>query len=114
MTVGYSVITWTAMAAFGRSRWLRYGDPFSVVFALLARFAATELRVRSSCQCRRCESGCEGGPDGCVNCVECFDRAPAAERELNLRPFAAGLFSAQGVSSSVTVFVLLLPVHGDL
>ena len=108
ITLGYSVITWVGMATFGRGVWLRQGDPFAIAFGLFGRFAPSELRVSPSRRCHECESDCEGGPDGCVNCVECFERAPAAGRELNLRPFAAGLFSAQGASSSVAVFVLLL------
>ena len=69
ITIGYSVITWTGMAIFGRLVWLGHGDPFAVAFGLLARFAPTELRVTSADRCRRCEGECE----------------------LNLRPFAAGL-----------------------
>ena len=108
LTLGYSVITWTGMAIFGRAVWLRHGDPFALAFGLLARFAPTELRVSDPRQCRGCESECAGGAEGCVNCVACFRRAPEAARELNLRPFAVGLFSAQGVSPSIMVFVLLL------
>ena len=36
--IAYSVITWTAMALFGR-RWLEHGEAFSVAFAVFARFA---------------------------------------------------------------------------
>ena len=108
ITVGYSVITWAGMAVFGRSVWLGHGDPFAVAFGLLARFAPTELRVNNPRRCRQCEDECGGGAGGCVNCVDCFIHAPEAERELNLRPFAAGLVSADGVSSSLAVFVLLL------
>jgi hypothetical protein len=35
----YSVITWSAMAAFGRRIWLENGEAFAVAFGLLARFA---------------------------------------------------------------------------
>jgi hypothetical protein len=108
ITIGYSAITWAGMALFGRSVWLGRGDPFTVAFGLLARFAPTELRVNNPRHCRRCEGECGGGESGCVNCVDCFIRAPGAERELNLRPFAAGLFSTEGVSPSMAVFVLLL------
>jgi hypothetical protein len=108
ITIGYSVITWTGMAIFGRSVWLRHGDPFTVAFGLLARFAPTELGVSNPRRCHRCEGECAGGAGGCVNCLDCFIRAPEAERELNLRPFAAGLFSAEGVSSPMVVFALLL------
>jgi hypothetical protein len=108
LTIGYSVITWAGMAIFGRPVWLGHGDPFTVAFGLLARFAPTELRVNNPRHCRRCEGECDGGEGGCVNCVDCFIRATGAERELNLRPFAAGLISAERVSPSMAVFVLLL------
>ncbi len=35
----YSVITWSAMALFGRRLWLEKGEAFAVAFGLLARFA---------------------------------------------------------------------------
>lgn len=108
ITIGYSAITWVGMALFGRSAWLGHGDPFAVAFGLLARFAPTELRVNNPGRCRQCAGECRGAAAECVNCVECFRRAPDTERELNLRPFAAGLLSAGGVSSSMAVFVLLL------
>jgi hypothetical protein len=108
LTVGYSLITWAGMMIFGRSVWLCHGDPFAVVFGLLARFAPIELRVNNPRRCRGCEAECGGKAGSCVNCVDCFVRAPEAERELNLRPFGAGLFSTEGVSSSMAVFVLLL------
>ena len=61
LTLGYSVITWTGMAIFGRAVWLRHGDPFALAFGLLARFAPTELRVNDPRQCRGCPSECAGG-----------------------------------------------------
>ena len=42
---GYSVLTWTGMALFGRETWIRYGEVFSVVFGTFARFAPTEARI---------------------------------------------------------------------
>ena len=41
LVVLYSAITWTGMALFGRETWLRNGEIFNAVFALLARFAPT-------------------------------------------------------------------------
>jgi hypothetical protein len=108
LVLGYSLVTWTGMVVFGRAAWLANGDPFTTVFGLFARFAALELRVTSSRWCRRCAAGCDGPGPGCVNCLECFERAPGPERELNLRPLAAGLLDARPVSPSMVVFVLLL------
>jgi hypothetical protein len=79
LVVGYSVLTWTAMAVFGAETWLRHGEVFSVVFGILARFAPTESR-----------------------------RAGPQQRILTLRPFAAGLLDARPVSVSMTALVLLI------
>jgi len=108
LILGYSLVTWTGMAAFGRATWLRHGDPFATAFELLARFAPLELRVSNPRWCRGCEGDCDGPGNECVNCLECFERAPEGERELNLRPWAAGLLDAREVSPSMVVFVLLL------
>lgn len=39
LIIAYSLITWSGMARFGCRTWLQYGDVFSVVFGVLARFA---------------------------------------------------------------------------
>ncbi len=39
LIIVYSAITWTGMRIYGRDTWLRHGEVFAVVFALLARFA---------------------------------------------------------------------------
>jgi hypothetical protein len=79
LIVGYSVLTWTAMAVFGAETWLRHGELFSVVFGILARFAPLELR-----------------------------RTGPGKRMLALRPFAVGLLDAQPSSLSMTALVLLI------
>jgi hypothetical protein len=108
MTVVYSAITFAGMAVFGRVAWLRHGDPFAMAFGLLARFAPTEIRVTNRDLCRRCAHGCANQEDGCVNCGACFVRARNAERELNLRPFGAGLLRSEPISGSMAIFVLLM------
>jgi hypothetical protein len=109
LIVGYSLIAWAGMAIFGRATWLCHGDPFAMAFGLLARFAPLELRVNESAGCRRCDGECrDGAEEECINCPDCFARAPIAARELNLRPWAAGLLKARPVSPSMVVFVLLL------
>lgn len=104
----YSLITWTGMFLFGRAVWLRYGDPFTVAFGLLARFAPTEVRVTDPRVCRRCPLDCLDRDGECVNCYECFTHAAEAAREWNLRPFAMGLLQNEEVSVSMVFFVLLL------
>jgi hypothetical protein len=108
MAVGYTLVTGAGMLAFGRTVWLRRGDPFAVAFSTLARFAPTEIRVVDPAICVDCLAGCATAPGGCVNCGACFARAPAAARELNLRPFGAGLLAGGAVSTSMVVFVLVL------
>ncbi|MBT7956467.1 MAG: hypothetical protein HN731_14845 [Rhodospirillaceae bacterium] len=41
----YSLITFMGMLIYGRTTWLKYGECFSVVYSLFARFAITEIRV---------------------------------------------------------------------
>jgi hypothetical protein len=107
MTLVYSVITWTGMMLFGRIMWLRFGDPFAVVFRLLAQFAPTEIRVTSRALCQTCDAGCRDDED-CIDCIECFHRAGPGQREWNLRPYGAGLIDARPGSISTVAFVLFL------
>jgi hypothetical protein len=103
----YTVITWAGMAVFGREVWLQKGEVFSIVFGLLARFAPTEIRVAKPEGCMDCPSKSlrleEGG---CVNCYEGFARADKEYREINLRPYAAGLITKNTPSFSMVVLVL--------
>lgn len=108
MILIYSLITWIGMFLFGRAVWLRHGDPFAVAFGVLARFSPTEIRVLDPAVCRTCPLDCRDRDGECVDCSECFVKAPAASREWNLRPFAAGLLRNERVSPSMVIFVLLL------
>jgi hypothetical protein len=103
--LGYSLITFYAMAYFGRETWLRRGEAFSVFFGLLGRFAPTEVRVKDPSVCHDCD-GCEPGP--CVNCYECFRRAAPEERELSLRPPAVGLGLPERVLPGGAAFVIVV------
>jgi hypothetical protein len=105
---GYSLLTWTGMALFGRAVWLRHGDPFAVAFEVLARFAPTEVRVTDPAACRRCSLPCPAPPGECVDCPECAERAAAARREWNLRPYGTGLLHSGDISPSMIAFVVLL------
>ncbi|MEE9596815.1 MAG: hypothetical protein V3V96_08555, partial [Acidiferrobacterales bacterium] len=108
MTVGYSVVTWTGMFLFGKEQWLRHGEVFSVLFGLLARFGATEVRVSRADICKTCELGCLDRDGQCVDCYKCFGLAGAHDREWNLRPYAVGLLRNEAVSTSMMAFVLLM------
>ncbi len=107
MLVGYSAITWTGMAAFGRERWLKHGEVFSVLFAMLARFAPLEVRVTRPEICARCGLDCLDHDHACVNCPTCFALANNAERQWSLRPYAVGLLRNDTISGSVMALVLL-------
>ena len=102
----YSLVTWTGMIAFGKHRWLRSGEAFSVLFGYFSRFSPTEVRVVDRQLCAGCELGC-GPNESCVDCYSCFERAEKGQRELNLRPFAVGLTLRTTVSTATAGFVLL-------
>jgi hypothetical protein len=108
MILVYSFITWSGMLLFGRERWLRYGEAFSIVFGFLARFAPSEVRVVDQELCDDCEINCQDQDDHCIGCGDCLRRASSDQWELNLRPFAAGLLRSEPVSTSMMVFVVLL------
>ncbi len=112
----YSFYTIGGMLLYGKHVWLRYGDPFTMLFGIFARFSLTESRVSGSA-CRDCELNCadassDASPDAssdknCIDCYACFERAPAQRRQFNLRPWAAGLVSVGRVSWQDCVFVVL-------
>ncbi|MFQ5830791.1 MAG: hypothetical protein ACE5JD_16790 [Candidatus Methylomirabilia bacterium] len=104
----YSVITWTGMFLFGKERWLRHGEAFSLAFGLLARFAPTEIRVVRPEVCQACSLDCRDRDGQCTNCAECFGRAGEADRQWNLRPYAVGLLRNERVSASMMAFVLVM------
>ncbi len=106
MAIVYTAITLTGMAVFGKHRWLRHGEAFSVVFGFFARFAPTEARVLEQERCQACHGRCLD-PDGdCINCYECF--AQAESRELNVRPLAIGLSKNHGMTNDGLAMVVLL------
>jgi hypothetical protein len=77
--LAYCALTWLGMLFFGRARWLRHGEVFTLVFGLLARFAPTEARDSSA-----------GG------------------RALELRPYGVGLLSREPMPASIVVLVLAM------
>jgi hypothetical protein len=108
LILAYSALTWAGMAFFGRRTWLRHADPFATAFAVLARFAPTEVRVTDREACRRCGVACATRDGACLDCGACFDRAAPARRAWNLRAFGAGLLNTGDVSPSMVAFVLAL------
>ena len=108
LAINYSVITWAGMIIFGRDQWLRHGEAFTLVFGFLAKFAPTELRTLDDSTCRACPLDCLDEDGLCIDCHRCFSRARHDRRELNLRPFAAGLLRNEVVSTSMAALVVLL------
>jgi hypothetical protein len=108
MVVVYSSITWAGMFLYGREKWLKHGEAFSLLFGILARFAPTEVRVSKPAICDSCGLDCLDGDGQCVNCTTCFGHAGDADREWALRPLAVGLLRNEPVSASVMAFVLLV------
>lgn len=106
MAVVYSVITLGGMFLFGRNQWLRKGEAFSVVFGLLARFSATEARVRSQDSCLACSTDCRDLSGECIDCYECFQKSN--DRQINIRPFAIGLGRNEPVTNDVLALVVLM------
>jgi hypothetical protein len=45
LILGYSVLTWSGMAAFGRAKWLNRGEVFHQYFGILGRFGALGSRA---------------------------------------------------------------------
>ncbi len=74
----YSLVTWAGMFVYGRRRWLKTGEAFTVAFGLFARFAPLY-----------------GGRDN-------------GTRTLILRPYAFGLLRREPVSASLGVFALTM------
>lgn len=106
LIVLYSLITWAGMLAFGKHRWLRHGEAFSVLFGFFARFSPTEVRVEDDRVCAACGQECNLSGEGCVDCYECFERARVDQRQLNIRPYAVGLANPGKVSTATAVFVV--------
>ncbi|MFQ5937637.1 MAG: hypothetical protein ACE5LB_14635, partial [Acidiferrobacterales bacterium] len=106
--IAYSLITWAGMFLFGRERWLKQGEAFSLLFGLLARFGPTEISLSRTAVCSTCGLGCRDQDGRCVDCYQCFELAESHDRQWFLRPFAAGLMRNEQISTSMMVFVLLV------
>jgi hypothetical protein len=96
------------MFIFGKDQWLRHGEPFTLVFGFLARFAPTEIRNLDGDICRECPVDCLDEDGHCIDCSYCFRLASPHKREFNLRPFAAGLLRNEVVLTSTAALVVLL------
>ena len=114
--IAYSIYTLGGMVLYGKHVWLRYGDPFAMLYGIFARFSPTEVRVVGG-GFADCELGC--GTEGdfstgsgrtetdCVDCYACYERVEPSQRQFNVRPWAAGLVSVGRVSWQACAFVVL-------
>ena len=106
MVAIYSIFTLIGMFVFGKNKWLCNGEAFSVVFSLLARFSATEVRVNSQDSCQACSTNCRDHSGECIDCYECFEKATC--REINMRPLAIGLDRDETIMNDVLALVVLM------
>ncbi len=107
VVIAYSAVTWAGMLTFGKQKWLRHGEVFSVVFGLFARFSVTEVRVTDAAECRACTVGdCRNEDGDCVDCYECFEYAERPE--FNLRPPGVGLGNLTALPPGMIAMVMLL------
>jgi len=102
LAIGFSALTWTGMFIFGRSTWLAHADPFALAFGVLSRFGPTDIRVEH-CNCGACraELGAAMHRDRC-------DRDAHRQGAVMLRPPGAGLVDTENISSSLSVFVVVM------
>ena len=108
MAIVYTVVTLGGMFVFGKHAWLRHGEAFSVIFRTFARFSPTEVRVTDPDRCGSCGVACRDRDGVCVDCYECFEGAAISVRELNLRPYAAGLARNEAIGNDMLAVVILL------
>lgn len=57
LAIGYSMLTWAGMFAFGREAWLKSGEVFTVYFGFLARLAPIEWRANHELHLRAPAAG---------------------------------------------------------
>ena len=108
LTIGYSAVVLSGMYLFGKSMWLRYGEPFSVFFGFLSMFAPTEIRVKNGMTCEECVIGCKAEDGWCINCYDCADEESSSKREINVRPFAVGLLRGEMRFDQASFVILML------
>lgn len=108
LIVAYSLITWMGMLTFGKHEWLRFGDPFSVLFNLLSYCSILELSVSGPSICGTCSEYCRPQSGTCTGCISCFIRTGPGTRGFKLRIFGSGIIGNKYSSEAQTVFLLLV------
>jgi putative copper export protein/mono/diheme cytochrome c family protein len=104
----YSGLTWSGMFLFSKDVWLRHGDPLSLAFRWVSRFAITDVRVTDTTVTTACHLNCRDQQGESIDCYACFAKARPSRRQWNLRPVAAGLLQDEVLSVSDMMFVLVL------
>jgi hypothetical protein len=105
LLVGYTLVTFIGMVAFGRVAWLRNGELFEVLLGWFGRIGPLGRRVVAPAACAGCELRCD--PSRCVDCPECAAAADGGERRPELRPWFAGLTEVRGSTWSDAGFIVL-------
>jgi hypothetical protein len=103
--VGYTILTFVGMVAFGRVAWLRNGELFEILLGWFGRIGPVGRRVVAPAACAGCELRCD--PSRCVDCPECAAAADGNERQPELRPWFTGLTEVRGAAWSDAGFIVL-------
>ena len=108
LIAAYSLTTWIGMLTFGTRDWLRFGDPFSVLFNLLSYCSILELSASTPSICETCSEYCRPQSGTCTGCISCFIRTGPGTRGFKLRIFGSGVIGNKYSSGAQTVFLLLV------
>lgn len=103
--LGYTLLTISGMACFGRVAWLRNVEVFEVLLGWLGRIGPIGRRAVDPNACAGCAERCN--PARCIDCPECAAAAEAGERRPELRPWFAGLTEVRRAGWSDAAFITL-------
>ena len=104
----YSIVTLSGMALFGRNEWLRYGEPFSIIFSLFAQFSPIAIAITDRSICQTCPAGCLTNTQICIDCLSCNRSSDLEAKVLIVRPFGLGLSRPQKIEPTTMFLILIL------
>ena len=105
LLAGYTALTLAGMLVFGRVAWLRNAELFERLMAWFGRVGPVGRRSGDADLCEGCDEACV--PGRCVDCPECAAAAELGERDVELRPWFAGLTEVRRGDWSDAAFILL-------
>jgi hypothetical protein len=106
--VVYSAITWGGMFIFGRETWLRYGDPFSVFFSLIARCSIVQPSRRCSSTSGSESASPVGYPRESRARNTCVGKTRSESPGIRFRMPGSGVIGQGESSAALMIFVLLV------